>query len=170
MLCRKKHLSISMRINNARLQSNFLGAIKVTSFYLHHCRASGRAVINDRKCHHVCFTWKSAGGQYAFYKDGKLVGSGGGLSTGQRIPGGGVLSLAQRSVRPSLAIRYVGRITGVNIWNKVLTRQDIEKMSKCGGSTVGNVKSWADFKLQGSSKFAKYVKNVCPLGANCGAS
>lgn len=170
MFRRKKHLSISMRINNVRLQSIIWGTIKVTSFYLHRCRVSGRAVINDRKCHHICFTWKSAGGQYAFYKDGKPVGSGGGLSTGQRIPGGGVLSLAQRSVRPLLGIRYVGRITDVNIWNKVLARQNIEKMSKCGGSTVGNVKSWADFKLQGSSKFAKYVKNVCPLGANCGAA
>ena len=134
-------------------------------FHLYNCR-SKTAVINDKKCHHICFTWKSAGGKYAFYKDGKSVRSGSGLSSGQTIPGGGVLSLAQRTPNTRLDIRYVGRMTDVNIWSKVLTPNEIQAMSKCGESVDGDVKSWSDFRLEKYSKFAKYVKNVCPI-ANC---
>ena len=74
--------------------------------------------------------------------------------------------MAQRTPNAGLGVRYVGRITGLNIWSKVLTSNEIQAMSKCGVSAVGDVKSWSDFRLEKSSKFAKYVKNVCPL-AKC---
>ena len=123
-------------------------------------------MINDKKCHHLCFTWESAGGKWSFYKDGKFLNSGKSLSAGKAIPGGGVLSLAQKVPRPSLRLRYVGRINDLNIWNKVLSAKEIEAMSKCGGSLAGNVKSWSDFRVEKFSEFAKYLrKNVCP--ANC---
>ena len=87
------------------------------------------------------------------------------MSTGKAIAGGGVLSLAQKVPKPTLAVRFVGKINDLNMWNKVLTADEIEAISKCGGSTAGNIKSWSDFKVT-SSQYAMYVrKNVCP--GNC---
>jgi hypothetical protein len=94
-----------------------------------------------------------------------------GLSAGKVIQGGGVLSLAQKIPKPSLRVRYIGRINDLNIWDKVLTSNEIEAMLKCGGSTAGNVKSWSDFRLKNGLKytvFAKYFRKdafICP--ANC---
>ena len=126
---------------------------------------SKTARINDKKCHHLCFTWQSAGGKWSFYKEGKVLNSGAGVSAGKAIAGGGVLSLAQKVPRPRRAARFFGRINDLNIWNRVLTAKEIQALSKCGGSTAGNVKSWSDFRVK-YSKYAMYLwKNVCP--ANC---
>ena len=128
-------------------------------------RRSVKAIINDKKCHHVCFAWQSDGGKWSFYKDGKVLNSGAGLSTDKAIAGGGVLSLAQKTPRPTLAVRFVGRINDLNIWNKVLSAEEMGAMLKCGESAAGNVKSWSDFRVT-YSIYAKYLrKNVCP--GNC---
>ena len=47
-----------------------------------------------------------------------------------------------------------------NVWNKVLTPNEILGMAKCNGSAAGNVKSWSDFKLK--SRRFKVTTNVCP--------
>ena len=124
------------------------------------------AIINDGKCHHLCFTWLAADGKWSLYKEGKYLKGGKGLSAGKAIQTGGYLSLAQKIPNPTLETRYVGKINDLNIWNKILNSKEIEAMSKCGGSTQGNVKSWSDFKLNEQTKYAKYRrKNICP--GNC---
>lgn len=135
-----------------------------------------KAVINDRRCHHVCFTWQSSDGNYAFYLDGKSIVNKKGLSKGKPLPGGGVLSLAQRRPRLKLLrfallkLRFVGKINDLNIWNRVLSAKEVKRIEKCGSTAVGNVKSWSDFKIKkqkrSQRKYAKYVFNgVCPK--NC---
>ena len=52
----------------------------------------------------------------------------------------------------------------VNIWDKVLSPQEILKMSQGSESEGGNVKSWSDFKMKGN-KFARKFKRTCP--ENC---
>lgn len=122
--------------------------------------------INDGKCHHVCVTWESVDGKYAFYKDGKRVMNGNGLAVGFSISKGGALSLGHRTPKQfnNWRAKYTGKMDDLNVWNKVSTPKQILKISKCNGSEAGNVKSWAHFKIKGN-RYVRFTKNVCP--ENC---
>ena len=80
---------------------------------------------------------------------------------GQEIRGGGVLVLGQDqdSVGGSFeaAESFVGEMTGVNIWDHVITDQEIARMSRSCLTGVGNVFQWRDFKahLKGSVQIIK---------------
>ena len=127
---------------------------------------TGALKIYDGKCHHICFTWKSTSGEYKFYVDGKNVTSGVGLAKGLAITGNGTLVLGQNrpKTRNNAKLSYYGKMDDVNIWNKALPESEILKISKCGGSKAGNVKSWSDFKIKDNS-YLKVIQNVCP--ENC---
>ena len=97
------------------------------------------------------------------YKDGKSIKSGQNLATGSTLRGNGVLSLGQRTPRLPFGnwrTRFSGRMNDFNVWNEVLTPNEILGMAKCNGSAAGNVKSWSDFKLK--SRRFKVTTNVCP--------
>ena len=86
---------------------------------------------------------------------------------GLDITGGGTLVLGHRSPkvrRQNFKYKYIGRMNDVNIWDKVLSPQEILKMSQGSESEGGNVKSWSDFKMKGN-KFARKFKRTCP--ENC---
>ena len=42
---------------------------------------------------------------------------------------------------------FVGEMTGVNIWNRVVDDLEIASMSKSRRAGEGNVYKWSDFKL-----------------------
>ncbi|XP_028396328.1 neuronal pentraxin-1-like [Dendronephthya gigantea] len=123
--------------------------------------------INDGRWHHICMTWQSKDGGYSFFKDGRKVGSGTiSGSVGKPIPGKGtwVLGQDQDSVGGGFDANQsaTGELTGVNVWDKVLSSFEILKMSRnCNaGGPAGNVKSWADF-LSGIKGNAKIGKATC---------
>ena len=66
------------------------------------------------------------------------------------IRGGGALVLGQEqdSVGGSFEASqsFIGEMTGVNIWDHVITDQEIMRMSKSCLTGVGNVFKWRDFK------------------------
>ena len=70
-----------------------------------------------------------------------------------------VLGQDQDSVGGSFedADSFIGEMTGVNIWDHVITDQEITRMSKSCLTGVGNVFQWRDFKahLKGSVKIIK---------------
>ena len=80
---------------------------------------------------------------------------------GQEIRGGGglVLGQDQDSVGGGfeLANSFIGEMTGVNIWDHVITDQEITRMSRSCLTGVGNVYQWRDFKahLKGSVQIIK---------------
>ncbi|KAL9985287.1 hypothetical protein ACROYT_G007668 [Oculina patagonica] len=119
---------------------------------------------NDGKWHHICATWENTAGSWKLFKDGKLGASGTGFKTGHVIPGGGALVLAQE--QDSLGGKFgdtqnfIGEMTGVNIWDHVITDQDIMRMSQSCQTGVGNVFNWSDFKdhVKGS---VKIIENNC---------
>ena len=54
-----------------------------------------------------------------------------------------------------------GEIMSVNVWNRVLRRNEIEKiMASCVSNYKGNVKSWQDFK-SGFKENVEIVKSSC---------
>jgi len=42
---------------------------------------------------------------------------------------------------------YIGELTDLNVWNRVLTANEILKLSRSCHGGRGNVKKWSDFKV-----------------------
>ena len=42
---------------------------------------------------------------------------------------------------------YVGELTDLNIWNRVLDAREVSSLSKSCHGGRGNVKKWSDFKV-----------------------
>ncbi|KAL9972414.1 hypothetical protein ACROYT_G018712 [Oculina patagonica] len=107
-------------------------------------------VLDYGKWNHVCFTWSSANGDYKFYKDGVLVGSGSGLNKGGKIRFGGttVIGQDQDTVGGGFNVdqSFVGEVTEVNVWGNVLAESDIVAQASNCHVTQGSVNWWSQFK------------------------
>ena len=106
-------------------------------------------VINDGIWHHVCITWDVVVGEYVFYKDGAIVRKG--VYARTCIPGGGVWVLGQDQDWIGGGFdkddSFKGEMVETNIWNKVLTPQEILMMSRSCQANLpfGIIKSWKEF-------------------------
>ncbi|XP_044182013.1 neuronal pentraxin-1 isoform X2 [Acropora millepora] len=107
--------------------------------------------VNDGKWHHVCTSWESADGSWNLYKDGSLGASGSRLKTGYKTKTDGILIIGQEQDafggRFDSNQNYIGELTGLNIWDRVLSPNEITNMSKSCHLGEGNVKKWSDFKV-----------------------
>ena len=105
---------------------------------------------NDGEWHHICFTWENTAGSWHLYKDGIRESEGSGLSVGHVITGGGAVVLGQEqdSVggRFSSKASFVGELSGVNVWDQVISSDNISRMSKACTAEEGNVITWFDFR------------------------
>ncbi|KAL9972300.1 hypothetical protein ACROYT_G018584 [Oculina patagonica] len=85
--------------------------------------------IDDGKWHHVCFTWSNTNGDYKFYKDGAMVGSGTGMNVGGKISYGGTTVIGQDQDEVGGGFdatqAFVGDVTELNVWSTVLSESDI---------------------------------------------
>ena len=104
-------------------------------------------------------SWENVNGAWNFYKDGTLTSSGSGLKKGYVIRSTGTLVIGQDqdSVGGTFDVNqcYIGELSDLNVWNRVLSSQEILKMSRSCHGAVGNVKKWADFRsgIRGAVRF-----------------
>ncbi|XP_055359949.1 sushi, von Willebrand factor type A, EGF and pentraxin domain-containing protein 1 isoform X5 [Betta splendens] len=109
--------------------------------------------VNTGHWYHIGVSWRSWDGDWRVYINGKASDGGKGLSVGTTIPAGGVLVLGQdqdqRGEGFNPAESFVGSISQLNIWDRVLTPQQVKVLaSSCPASHVthrGNVLAWPDF-------------------------
>ncbi|KAG7461968.1 hypothetical protein MATL_G00196770 [Megalops atlanticus] len=107
--------------------------------------------VNNGRWHHIGVTWRSADGDWRVYIDGNLSDGGKGLSVGTTIQGGGALVLGQDQDQKGEGFNpvesFVGSISQLNIWNYVLTPQQIKALATSCPKDVfrGNVLAWPDF-------------------------
>nr|XP_045229548.1 sushi, von Willebrand factor type A, EGF and pentraxin domain-containing protein 1 [Macaca fascicularis] len=107
--------------------------------------------VNDGRWHHIAITWTSANGVWKVYIDGKLSDGGAGLSVGLPIPGGGALVLGQEQDKKgegfSPAESFVGSISQLNLWDYVLSPQQVKSLATSCPEELsrGNVLAWPDF-------------------------
>ncbi|NWY42555.1 SVEP1 protein, partial [Sylvia atricapilla] len=107
--------------------------------------------VNDGKWHHIAVTWTCTDGAWKVYIDGKLSDGGSGLSVGSKIPGGGALVLGQEQDQKgegfNPAESFVGSISQLNIWDHVLSPQQVESLATSCPEELqkGNVLAWPDF-------------------------
>ena len=107
--------------------------------------------VNDGAWHHICVTWENTQGSWNLYKDGAVFDYGRGLLIGHEIIGGGVLVLGQEQdeLEGGFVVKqsFIGSLTAVEVWDHVISPDDISRMSKaCKSSIKGNVITWFDFK------------------------
>lgn len=105
---------------------------------------------NDGDWHHICTTWENIAGSWKLFKDGRVAASGHGLAKGHWIRGGGVLILGQE--QDSLggnfeaSQSFIGKLTGVNIWGRVIREDEIMRMSKKCQIGEGDLFQWRNFQ------------------------
>ncbi|TSN12231.1 Sushi, von Willebrand factor type A, EGF and pentraxin domain-containing protein 1 [Bagarius yarrelli] len=110
--------------------------------------------VNDGQWHHIGVTWRNTDGDWRIYIDGSLSDGGKGLSMGRTIPGGGALVLGQDQDQRGEGFNpvesFVGSLSQLNIWNYVLSSQQIRSLASACPTDLqrGNVFAWPDF-LQG---------------------
>ncbi|KAL9978961.1 hypothetical protein ACROYT_G016546 [Oculina patagonica] len=110
-----------------------------------------RVSANDGYWHHICASWENKAGSWKLYKDGVSQASGSGLKTGHVIKTDGILIIGQEQDSFGGGFdgnqNYVGELTDLNMWNRVLNATEISNLSKSCHGGRGNVKKWSDFKV-----------------------
>ncbi|XP_043567290.1 neuronal pentraxin-2-like isoform X1 [Chiloscyllium plagiosum] len=104
--------------------------------------------INDGKWHHICITWTTRDGMWEAFQDGQSQGTGENLAPWHPIKAGGDLILGQEqdSVggRFDATQAFVGELSHFNIWDRILTLEDIRSMANCSANLAGNIIPWID--------------------------
>ena len=107
--------------------------------------------VNDGQWHHVAVTWESAGGTWHSYKDGvKIRSSSEAFQQGEVITGGGVLILGQEQDELGGGFNtredFIGDVSQMNIFDYILSANDIYNMAYSCDNVKGNVAAWGDFR------------------------
>ncbi|XP_029312237.1 neuronal pentraxin-2b isoform X2 [Cottoperca gobio] len=102
--------------------------------------------VRDGKWHHICIAWTTRDGQWDAYQDGGKLGSGDNLAAWHPIKPGGVIILGQEQDvvggRFDAGQAFVGELSQVNMWDRVLKPVEIQSMANCSSYVAGNVISW----------------------------
>ncbi|KAI3365580.1 hypothetical protein L3Q82_010658 [Scortum barcoo] len=102
--------------------------------------------VRDGRWHHICISWTTRDGQWEAYQDGEKLGSGDNLAAWHPIKPGGVIILGQEQDvvggRFDAGQAFVGELSQVNIWDRVLKPADVQSMANCSSYIPGNVISW----------------------------
>lgn len=105
--------------------------------------------VNDDQWYHICTTWENTAGSWNFYVDGLLWENGDSLETGHVIDNNGIFILGQDQDSYGgdfeQSQSFFGRMYGVNMWDTVLTAEEILHMSTNCSYGVGNYLRWGDF-------------------------
>lgn len=118
-------------------------------FYINMEKVVTDVTANDGMWHHICVTWSSYDGSWAIYKDGTAEDRGFGLATATYIPADGCIVLGQEQDKRgsgfSAPESFIGTLTLLNIWDYVLSSEEIAAFSTRCDKYHGNVRSWPDF-------------------------
>ncbi|XP_008283740.1 pentraxin-related protein PTX3 [Stegastes partitus] len=120
-----------------------------------------RGVVNPGQWIHLCGAWSSKQGLASLWAGGKKVASTPGVAEGHVLPEGGSLQLGQErngccptssssgvagfegGFDPKLA--FAGKMTGVNMWDRVLSEEDISQLALQEGQgcqQMGSAVAW----------------------------
>lgn len=124
----------------------------------------GRDVVRDGASAwlHLCGAWSSVEGLATLWANGRRVASTPGVAEGHVLPDGGSLQLGQEREGSSAhssggswmsgfhegfeaKLAFAGKMTGVNVWDRVLAEQEIAQLALPEGEGCerrGNVVAW----------------------------
>ncbi|KAI8486419.1 hypothetical protein Bbelb_359180 [Branchiostoma belcheri] len=103
------------------------------------------AIFNE--WHAICATWRSGDGAWQVYTDGVLLATGSRLNVGGKVRRGGTWILAQDqdTVTGGYAESqaFCGELSQVNLWDRVLSADEIGTNWSVFCNYHGNVIDWA---------------------------
>ncbi|KAK3731550.1 hypothetical protein QZH41_011152, partial [Actinostola sp. cb2023] len=122
-----------------------------TWFGLGNAWLTKKPTVVDGKWHHLCLTWENTQGKYHMYIDGVMKGEGV-IQKGHVITKGAlILGQDQNSYKGGFNSHQSlqGNLTSVNVWDKVLTAQEVSILAKSCTAGEGNIVKWSDLKDKG---------------------
>ncbi|XP_053190006.1 neuronal pentraxin-2-like [Scomber japonicus] len=121
--------------------------------------------MTDGKWHHVCVTWTTRDGVWEAYQDGVKKGSGQNLSPWHPIKPGGTFILGQEQDtmggRFDVTQSFMGELSDLQFWSRVLTPNEIYSQATCGGHLVGDVMSWSEESVELHGRLAELPFDPC---------
>lgn len=108
----------------------------------------------DGKWHHICATWQNVDGSYKLYIDGIKKGNDGSRLRGHIIQKGAlVLGQEQDSYKGGFSTlqNLQGNLSSVNMWDRVLTTQEVSALARKCPTQEGNFMTWSTLKNKTSS-------------------
>lgn len=103
----------------------------------------------DGQKHHVCVKWENKAGLWNLTVDGKFTNHGSGFQVGHVIRRGGIVIVGQDQDSYGDAFQwhqsFTGKISGINLWSRVVSHNEILRMSKICYTENGDVLKWPDF-------------------------
>ncbi|PFX20123.1 Neuronal pentraxin-2 [Stylophora pistillata] len=99
---------------------------------------------------HICASWEVTAGSCNFYMNGSLLKSDLDFATGHVIPCSGIFILGQELDEFGWSFEeksFFGQMYGVNMWERLLTAEEIISIYKNCTLAVGNFLKWSDFIL-----------------------
>ncbi|XP_020648969.3 adhesion G protein-coupled receptor D2 [Pogona vitticeps] len=121
----------------------------------------------DGQWHHFCVTWHQRNGTWALYADGKQKASSGGLSASHTVDGHGTFIIGQDQDSLGGAYKekesFSGNITGLHVWRRALSHEQVERVRSCLAIEEGLVFRWSTdiFEVEASVQQAT-VQLTCP--------
>ncbi|KAG8554266.1 hypothetical protein GDO81_003737 [Engystomops pustulosus] len=120
---------------------------------------------NDGQWHHICISWNSQSQIMSLYADGEIKNSYK-ISVSEKIITGGIFIIGQDQDSYGGTFKkeesFSGNITGLNVWAKVLSRDQIQKASLCHNMEQDLVFGWRTHKLEIEPTVRKMeVTSIC---------
>lgn len=118
--------------------------------------------IFDGYWHHVGITWSL--GQYALYIDGALIESGNGLGPTTSLTAGGKFHIGQRYMANGNYDQkraFAGKLTQLNVWDKILTEDEIKSTTGSCINNVGTILDWSTVVSKAHGAVSKEVLGLC---------
>ncbi|XP_044145307.1 pentraxin-related protein PTX3 [Bufo gargarizans] len=118
-------------------------------------KVSADNAVQAGKWSYLCGTWNSEDGKTALWVNGEHKATSPELAQGHIIPGRGLFQLGQEKNGCCVgggfdeSLSFSGKITGFNLWDKVLSDDDIVKTSTGFDCSIrGNVIGWGTTEIQ----------------------
>lgn len=106
--------------------------------------------VNDGQWHHVVVTWENTEGAWVAYKDGLKTMSSSAFQKGQVIAGNGFMILGQEQDALGGGFNteenFVGDVSQMNVFDYVLSANDVYNLAYSCDYVQGNVAAWSDFR------------------------
>ncbi|NXK51107.1 PTX3 protein, partial [Chauna torquata] len=106
-------------------------------------------VIAPGKWIHICGAWSSDNGTASLWVNGELAATAVGIADAHTVPDGGILQIGQEKNGCCVgggfdeALAFSGKLTGFNLWDRVLSTEDIAVQSGEDACSIrGNIIGW----------------------------
>ncbi|KAM3932194.1 pentraxin-related protein PTX3 [Leptodactylus fuscus] len=118
-------------------------------------KISAENALQKGKWSHICGTWNSEVGNTTLWVNGENKASSDGVAQGHIIPDRGIFQIGQEKNGCCVgggfdeSLSFSGKITGFNLWDNVLSDEDIVKtLTDTDCSIRGNVIGWGTTEIQ----------------------